>query len=262
MRVGGVELINGKIVELVIDSVATVPVFEAANAGEFIFSLDDKVLRFNSGEGFVPLNTTVSENPNLISSLGSNWLNGDLSFNPVPFNDLAGISGLSGNDSLFTVIDQISVLIANVSDITLSDISIPDGLPNMAVVAQVAGDLIIVPIEEVLAGSTISLNFDNLSGFDITNVTEGNIIAFNENGDLTSRTAHYRYENLTPSDAHLITHSLGEQYCSVFCIDPQTNKVITPTEIEFISSDQLVINFTIDQKLVALITNMPRFPAA
>lgn len=261
MRVGGVELLDGKVVELIIDSVATTPSFDPARAGEFTFSLDDNVLRFNSGENLVPLNTTVSENPNLVSSLGSNWLNNDLSFNPVPFNALEGISGLDSNDSLFTVVDQLSALIDSLTEITLLDITVPPGLPNLGVVSYIAEDLVIVDIETVLAGSSISLSFANLSGFNITDVTEGNIVAFDDNGDLTSRTAHYRYEMLTPSSSHLISHNLNEKYVSVFCIDPETDMMVIPSEIEFTTTTQCIVRFDESIGLVALVTNMPRnFP--
>ena len=258
MRVGGVELIDGKIVELIIDSVATVPAFDPAKAGEFTFSLDDNVLRFNSGENLVPLNTTVSENPNLIASLGANWLNNDLSFNPVPFNDLDGISGLDSNDSLFNVVDQLTMLINSLTEITLLDITVAPGLPNLGVVSYIAEDLVIVDIETVLAGSSISLSFDNLRGFNITDVTDGNIIAFDTEGDLTSRTAHYRYEMIDSNLSHLISHNLGEQYVSVFCIDPATSKLVIPADITFSTDTQCIIDLDESHGLIALITNMPR----
>jgi hypothetical protein len=255
MRIGGVKLERGKIVELKIDSVPSPPVFDANEEGAFTFSLSDRVLRFNDGEKLVGLNTTVSEDPNLKASLGSNWLNDDLSFNPVPFNALPGISGLSSNDSLFDVIDQITTLIDNVSTISLSDIVVPGNPPEMSVVAYLSGDLIMVQIDQALEGSTFSLTFDNLRGFDITDTTEGNMVLFNDSDELVSKKTHYTYENLTESDAHLVTHNLGILHCGVFCIDPSTNTMLTPQSVTFTTTNQLVINLTEAKPLKAFIYN-------
>lgn len=262
MRIGGVTLERGKIVNMVIDSIPSAPSFNSENSGEFTFSLSDKVLRFNDGEKLVALNTTVSEDPNLIASLGSNWLNEDLTFNPVPFNELEGISGLTGTDSLFTVIDQMTTLIDNVSTIALSDIDMSQysSANDMSVVAYLSGDLLLFDIEQILEGSTISLTFDNLEGFNITDTTEGNMIIFNTNNtthvdELVAQTVHFTYYNLASGVSHTLRHNLGVRHCAVFCIDPQTHAMITPDSITFDSDNEAVVHLSVAGPLKAFVYN-------
>lgn len=258
MKVGGVILERGKIVNMVLDSTLNPPSFDAANAGEFSFSTSDRVLRFNDGEGLIALNTTISEDPNLKASLGSNWLNEDLSFNPVPFNALPGISGLDGNSSLFDVIDQMSALIEDTSTITIDEIDVSAVVtPDMSVLAYNSGSLIFVEIETVLEGSQISLTYDNLQGFDIgvNDTILGNMLAFNSVGDLVSRDVSYTYTNYSTSFTHKITHNMGVKYCAVFCIDPTTNFMVTPTSVEFKSDSELWVTLPEKTGLKALVTN-------
>lgn len=257
MRVGGVELINGKIVTLSVDSVSTAPNFDAARAGEFTFSDDDKVLRFNNGENLVPLNTTVSENPNLITSLGDNWLNNDLSFNPVPFDALTTVS-VDGNDDLFVVISQLDEAIAGLSDITLGEIDVPESSTEWGIATYREGVLWIEPIGTVLNNSSVQIKLSNISGFAIDDYTEGNMLAFNDDRELVSKRTHYRYENLTANPSHIITHNFGEKYVSVFCINPKNNKMIIPTEIDFSTSNQCNVFLSEPSGLIALVTNLPR----
>lgn len=255
MRVGGVKLERGKIVNLILDSVPSAPAFDANDAGELTFSLADKLLRFNDGEKLIALNTTISEDPNLKTSLGSNWLNSDLSFNPVPFNALPGISGLAGTDSLFDVIDQMTTLIQNVATVYLSDIQAGPA-PEMSVVAYLSGDLLLVDMETALEGSTISLGFDNLKGFDINDTTEGNMVVFNADADLVSKKANFTYENFVLATDHQIVHGLGVQHCVVYCINPQTNVSITPNSVTFTDTTKLIVHFDTAVPLKAFVINL------
>jgi hypothetical protein len=256
MRVGGVNLESGKIINMVLESTVNPPSFNSAKAGEFSFSTSDRVLRFNDGIQFIALNTTISEDPNLKVSLGSNWLNEDLSFNPVPFNDLPNIHDLDSTSSLFDVIDQIAVLIDNASTITIEDIDVSQVVtPDMSVLAYNAGEVIFVEIEQVLEGSQISLTFDNLKGFDITDVTHGNAILFNECGDLVSKNVSFTYTMYTTSIAHTITHELGVKHCAVYCIDPATDMMVTPVSVYFNSVNELTVTLPASTGLKALVTN-------
>lgn len=256
MRIAGLDIEDGKVFDLALQPVPTPPSFSADERGTFFFSLSDKILRFNDGEKLVPLNTTISENPNLKSSLGANWLNADLSFNPSPFNALPGISGLASTDSLFTVIDQLADLISNLSTFTLSDIEVDEPYPDMTVVAHLSGDLILVSIEQVLEGSIISLTFDNLEGFNISDTTLGHMIVFNDEDELVSQKVNHKYTNFTSSATHLITHNLGKKHCSVFCINPATDEMIVPTKIKFESTTQLIVTLPSALPLVAIVTSL------
>lgn len=256
MRVGGVTLERGKIVNMVLDGTPTPPNFDTNNAGEFTFSLSDRVLRFNDGEQLIALNTTISEDPNLKASLGSNWLNEDLSFNPVPFNDLPGISGLDSTDSLFDVIDQLSVLIDVASVITIDDIDVSAVVvPDMSVLAWLSGDLIFLTIEQVLEGSEISLTSDNLKGFDLVDFTWGAMVLIDEKADLVSQKVNYTYRVNTASFDHRVVHNLGTQYCSVYCIDPAANTMIAPTGVDFTNANELVVHLPTKTGLLAFVRN-------
>lgn len=255
MKVGGVELKGGKITDLVIESIPTPPVFSSNNSGQFTFSLSDGVLRFNNGLGLVALNTSVSENPNLIESLGSNWLNSDLSFNPAPFNVLDGISGLTTNDSLFQVIKQLSERIEDNTTVETAQLVAPPGTQDLFVLTHLAGDLIFLNIETLLRASSIDLDFDNLNGFNITSTKQGNMLVFDSVGDLVSRDVSYTYQSFTANDSHVVNHNLGQRYVSVFCINPSTNKAVQPLEVEYITSNQLLIRLNSSQPLIANVTN-------
>lgn len=255
MRIGGVNIEDGVIKDFVIETLSTPPQFDASKIGQFTFSISDKVLRFNTGESLVALTASLSENPNLISALGSNWLNEDLSFNPTDFNELSTITGLTTNDSLFDVIAQIDDALSNISNVTIEDIDVSEVVASdMSVLAILGGDLLFVTIEQVLEGSTISLNFDNLDGFNITDTTTGNMVIFKDD-ELVSKTTHFYYENLSQNGSHLITHNLGFQFCSVFCINPATKQSIIPTNIQFISNDELIVTLPSSQPLIAIVTN-------
>lgn len=256
MKIGGIKIERGRILNLAMDAVASSPSFDPDKMGEFTFSLDDRVLRFNDGKRLIALNTTVSEDPNLISSLGSNWLNEDLSFNPVPFNALSGLSGLDSNSSLFDVIEQLSDLIKNVSTVTIDEIDVSNVVaPDMSVLAYLAGDLILLEIEQIIDGSTISLNFDNLSGFNIKSTTHGNMLIFDDNKELVSRKVNYTYSMHSSSVDHRIDHNLGAKYCSVFCIDPVTSRMVIPTSIDFVSTSHLVVHLPSKTGLIAFVRN-------
>jgi hypothetical protein len=261
MRVGGVNLENGKIINMVLESTVNPPSFSSAKAGEFSFSTSDRVLRFNDGEQLIALNTTISEDPNLKASLGANWLNEDLSFNPVPFNDLPNIDGLDGTSSLFDVIEQMADLIDDTSTITIEEIDVSAVVTtDMSVIAYNAGQLIFVEIEQVLEGSQFSLTFDNLKGFDITDVSRGNMLMFNEHANLVSRDVSFTYTVFTPSFAHTIQHNIGSQYCAVFCIDPATNMMIMPESILFNSTEKCTVTLPTKTGLIAIVTNFDEPP--
>ena len=78
---------------------------------------------------------------------------------------------------------------------------------------------------------------------------------FNSVGDLVSRDVSYTYTNYGTSFTHKITHNMGVKYCAVFCIDPTTNFMVTPTSIEFKSDSELWVTLPEKTGLKALVTN-------
>jgi hypothetical protein len=262
MKIGGVDIYGGKFGTMVLETIETAPTFNAEDVGTFTFSLDDEILRFNTGVALVALNSGASENPNLVSSLGSNWLNADLTFNPIPFNDLAGITGLTPDDSLFSVIDQITTVIDNLSEIGMGDIDVPtEGY--MRLVVTMDGTMFPVDINTVIGASSVNLDFTTLSDFDIDPLkkTAGNQLVFNESALLVAKKVHYTYENTTASKTHQIYHGFGNQHCSVFCINPQTNVAMTPDSITYLGDDatnyRVLLTFEPTAvPLIAILTNI------
>jgi hypothetical protein len=257
MKVGGVELAGGKIVDLTIDSVSIPPTFDPSDKGEFTLSDSDGVLRFNTGSGLVSLTSSVSENPNLIESLGSEWLNSDLSFNPVPFNSLPILSGLTNTDSLYNVIVQITEAIEDQSTVDTTQLLAPPGTADLNVLAHLGGDVLFLPFEVIVAGSSITLDFNNLEGFDIgrNDDIQGNMLVFNDVGNLVSVNVSYTYTNFTANATHVVNHNLNEKYVSVFCIDPSTDEWIQPDSISYITENQLLITLDSSRPLIANVTN-------
>jgi hypothetical protein len=260
MKIGGINITGGKLETIVLDTIPTAPTFDSVQAGEFTFSDDDKILRFNTGSALVALNSGVSENPNLITSLGSNWLNSDLTFNPTPFNSLPGIAGLKPSDSLFVVVDQLSSLIDNLSNVELGDITVPVN-PYMQLIVTLDGAVFTMELDRVINSSSINLDFNTLSDFDITpgDMIDGNQLVFNDQAKLVSKKVHYTYENLASSQEHLITHGFGNQYCSVFCINPHSGKAVTPSDIIYGEDNQVIVKFdqyTDGIPLLAILTNI------
>lgn len=255
MKVGGVELKNGKIVDLIVEGVPSIPSFDSNNEGQFTFSKEDGVLRFNNGESLVALNSSINENPKLKNSLGGEWLNGDLSFNPSAFNELSTIAGLTSESSLFDVISQMDSVIAGVSNVTLDEIDVSDvSTTGMGIVAFLAGSLIVLSLGQILQGSELSLTFDNLEDFNVTSTQDGNMLSFNSSGKLVSRKVRFEYTSLASNLIHAVTHNLGYRYCTVFCVNPANNQVVIPDDIVFDSKDQLTITLPSSTPLKALIT--------
>ena len=262
MKIGGVDISGGKFGTMVLKTIPTAPTFDAANIGEFTYSLDDQVLRFNTGSGLVALNSGASENPNLVSSLGPNWLNSDLTFNPIPFNDLPNITGLTPDDSLFSVIEQLTTVIDNLSEIGLGDINV-DTEGYMRLVVTMDGTMFPVDINTVISASSVNLDFSTLSDFDINPLTKiaGNQLVFNTSEKLVSKKVHHTYENTTASKTHLIVHGFGNKHCSVFCINPQTDTAMTPASITYLGDDpsnyRVLVTFEPTAvPLIAVLTNI------
>ena len=102
---GNLELINGYILGLHIEEVdeLDLDVVDSSRLISFNGSL-----YFNDGESFKPLLfDNAYESNALIISLGTNWINENLTFNPVPFNELQNVDGLDSSSSLFDVISQL-----------------------------------------------------------------------------------------------------------------------------------------------------------
>jgi hypothetical protein len=257
MKIGGIEIIDGKLGTLVLETIPTAPTFDAAHSGEFTFSEDDKILRFNTGNTLVALNSGASENPNLVESLGENWLNVDYTFNPVPFNNLPIIAGLTSDDSLFSVIDQLAVAVNNISEVALGDITADPDSTMQAVVA-LNGAVFATSANQLITSSDVELNFRTLSDFDIptSDIAAGKMLVFNSEAKLKSKKVHYTYENLAESKQHRITHAFGNRYCAVFCIDAVSKKMIIPEEVYYNDNNLLTVEFATPTSLIAILTNI------
>lgn len=239
MNIGGLDINNGKILSLAIESVTTAPEFTASNAGKFVFSSDDGVLRFNNGVSSYALNVSVSENPNLIRSLQGNevatqWLNDDLSFNNAPFDELPNIVDSS---SLFNVIEQLANKLDVLSTVKFSAIDLSEETTveiNDIVIYDENHELAFSTFTTAFNESNITLRFNKLDNFnnDIE-LTTGNMLFFQDTGGdenqlVSMPVSHVYYGGA--NDDHEIYHDLGRRYVSVLVVNTETDKQIPPNE--------------------------------
>ena len=132
---GDVELVGGgKIINMAAEQFETDPVLEASEAGRIIYNTTEASYKYNNGSVWLAFEVSATSNDALIETLGDNWINSDLSFNPTPFNNLDNISGLTANDSLYSVIAQMDAAITSALNVvTLQGVSLnfaPGDLEN------------------------------------------------------------------------------------------------------------------------------------
>jgi hypothetical protein len=258
--IGDIELINGKIINCKVDPVTSLPEFVVGDESRLIYNLDDKQLYYNDGEAYRPLQVASENSQPLIQTLGNVWINPDYSFNPVPFNDLAFISGLTANDSLFTVIEKIDQALLEISIIDLNDIQ------DFNIEDPQAGDIVYfdglnwinVSLSEI-PDFAINISLGGLNDVDLIAIPTDNETIFfsSENNKFINMKWTFRYENLTPNVTHVVTHNLGQTYCAVTVINTNTNTLVTPDSVIFNNGSQLTVNLSSTLPVIILVTTIP-----
>jgi len=247
---GNIELISGKIINLVIDEVETLDITDTSTPNKII--VNNNKLYFNDGiSGYRLLQFSENEyNSPVITSLGP-WFNEDLSFNPTEFNNLDNVSDLTSNDSLFTVIQQLDEAISNVTQSNVSDLndvminSVADG----DILLSVSNTFVNIPISQAI------LNFGDVRIYNAqdfeesTTIQHNDILSWNSTSlKFNNKKCFYRYSSSYSQSSYIVTHSLGIQYCMVECINKSSNQKIKSSDYDVVynNSNYLTITFNTD----------------
>jgi hypothetical protein len=228
---GDITLINGRILNLKSELGTSLPTFNSNDVGRLFFVSTDGTLRVNDGNEWVTIQFSNTENSSpLLVTLGTNWINNDLSFNPTPFNDLDNISGLTANSTLYSVIAALDAAITGLSSQHLAD------LGDTAFGSLAAGDIVIwsgtaftnISLNN-LAESRLTLNTTSLK--DVTQLdayVPGDVLVFSASEEkFANRQVSYTYTNTATDSEFLISHQLGVRYPLVQIINYATNTSIT-----------------------------------
>jgi hypothetical protein len=112
MKFGNIELI-GRIFGLKLELIEDTDQINLDELGRLYYNDSTQSVEVVTDDGIKSLQFGYDSDNKLIETLGSNWINPDYSFNPVPFNELQNIAGLSSTDSLFDVITHLDSVIGN-----------------------------------------------------------------------------------------------------------------------------------------------------
>lgn len=227
---GDITLINGRINNLKIEIGTSLPVFNAQDIGRLFFLSNNGTISVNDGNEWVTLQFSNTENSSpLLTTLGNNWINSDLSFNPTPFNALNNISGLTANDSLFSVISALDQAITNLNGQHLAN------LGDVAFGALNTGDIVIwggtkftnISMNN-LANARLTLNTTSLKDVYATNYIAGDMLVYSQaNSKFVNRQLMYTSTRTASDVAFSVPHNLGVQFPIVQIINYATKTSIT-----------------------------------
>lgn len=259
---GNIKLIDAEIINLRVDANPTLPDFIVDDESRIVYNLTDHQLYYNNGTAYFPLQVASQNAQPLIETLGNNWINPDLSFDPTPFNELPFLSDLTSTDSLFTVFEQITAGLE-----TLSDISI-NSLNGVDIEAAQVNDVLYfngtnwtnTQIDNI-PNFTINISLASLNDVDLDGTLENTqSLFFNSTSNkFVNASWAYTYTEDVSLSTHTVVHNLNQQYCDVTVINPSTNppQSITPISILYTSEVQLVVNLASPSPAVILVKAVP-----
>lgn len=251
---GDVEIINGKVLNLTLENLDNDP--DDLTAGRVYFNASSKTLKLSNGTEFVDISIPSNFN-NLVDTLG-NWITSDYTFDPTPFNNLSQITGLTSNDSLFTVlekfnsaIEQIEVSIDNISNIQTTSVQEGEVLIfNGVEYSFTTIDSIIQNYSNVKMGS--------LKDVEVTDVSNGQILIYDDVSDTyKAKTLIEPFEDLQSTQSHVITHDMGVQYCTVTLINAANNTLINDATINFSNVNEITITLNSPAPIKGFIVAIP-----
>jgi hypothetical protein len=256
MIYGDIVLQNSSIYNLSVESLNADPAFESSDISRIYFNNTSNIYRYNNGTEYIDFSL-----PNnfmaLIDSLGDNWINADFTFNPVPFNDLNTISGLTSNSSLYNVIVQLDAAIHNLavpSLAELDDVTIPDPIAPGDVLFYDTNGYTFTDINTLIENYS-SLGVNNLKDVNIENAQNGGALIYNTSTSQYSilQTAVIIEDYYNETD-HTITHDLGVMYVGVQIVNPETNTVITQATITYVDENSFNIVLATAQPILVILT--------
>lgn len=243
---GDIELVNGSILNLKVEEVDTIDL-ESVDSNRLV--VYQGALYFNNGVGYYPLmfDNAFTENT-LILSLGQNWLNENQSFNPTPFNALENVSGLTADDSLFTVISQLDSAITSLSIdsiFDLSDVTQSSALAEGQVLLYGVDSFYNLTLQSAF-DSYVDFNIQDAADFQVNvELSSYNLLLWDANiNKFTNSKSYYTYSSDISQASYTVLHYLGKQYCIVEVIDKTTNLKIPSDQytVEYFSDNILGVN--------------------
>jgi len=253
---GNIEVVGGQLVNLVVENRTTVP--DTSTTGRMYFDTDRNVLRLDNGVEYIDV-TIPSDFNNLITTLGSNWINSTYTFNPTAFNTLDNVSGLTSNNSLFDVFSQLDSAITSAKVRNLTD------LDDVASSGVVEGNILFFNGAEYsftsinsLLDSYSELKLASLRDVDVSSLTDGQVLVYNAaSTTFKAQTIVQRYDDYQSNQNHLIIHTLGVQYCAFTLINTSTNTLITDAVVTFNDVNQITVSLPYAAPITAFMTAIP-----
>jgi hypothetical protein len=94
------------------------------------------------------------------------------------------------------------------------------------------------------AVSAVAKPLDSLTDVTISTASAGQTIVYSAGStQFVNRPTYFLY-NGAESSSHVVSHSLGQQYCNVTVVETASNEVVIPQSIVFDSATQLTVTFT------------------
>ena len=251
---GDIELIEGKILNLIGEKVSSDPTVVAAEEGRIIYNTTEKAYKYNNGSAYVAFEVSVTTNDALIDTLGSNWINNDFSFDPTPYNNFDNVSSLTANDSLFNVLDQLDTAITNALSVNKIDGIDVDtsGIQNQDILMFDGSDFIAASIDDL---GTPTLDFSEINDTNFTGLANNDIVVYDSgNSEWQNRQWWFKYENFAANTTFVVTHNLNSQYCHVTVINASDDTIITPSDITFTDANNLTVQLGSSNPVIIIVT--------
>ena len=257
---GNIQLIDGEILNCVVENLPQSPRFVASDAGRIYFSTTTNTLNYNNGTQYI--DTRGGFNTPLVDTLGSNWVNSDYSFNPVPFETFTTVTNLSANSTLFTILQDIDSAIGNFQLNTIFDIrnvKLTDTLETGYVCFYNGTDFTFANLNDLI-NEYSSISTTTLSDITITGrLTSGEIFVWNNANSKFQNTAiFYTYQNYSQNVSFLINHNLGVLYPFVNVVNPGNGQPLIPSSIQYLNTDSLIVNISSPSAVVVNIMGVPQ----
>ncbi len=240
---GDLNIINGRILNLLVEEAVSLPTFDADHSSRLISV--GNVLYFNNGTTYATIQIANGSSQPIVDTIGAELFNIDLSFNPVPANALNNVSGLISTDSIFTMITQLDAAISAMAVDDINDIG------NVAITSGVAGQVLVLDGTNIvnynvtdLIQNFAEINFSDLEDFLLDHEYQNNdILAYSSSAQkIVNKKFYYTHDSVITSASHVVTHNLGQRYCMVQLIDKNTNQAITTGyTINYVNSNRLTV---------------------
>lgn len=259
---GDIELIEGEIVNLFGERLSADPAFDAAEEGRIIYNGTEGSYKYNNGAAWVTFEVSLTSSTQLVETLGDNWINPDLSFNPTDFNALDNVDGLDANDTLFVALVAFDAAITDAKTVTTLqgvplDFEAGD-LTALNIIMYDGNNFIPATVNDLDA---IELNFSDLQDTLITDPGNDEFSVFT-NGNWVNKPIFFKYEELSATlNVFTVNHSLGEQFCLVSVVDMSftTPRLVDPaliSSIEYNTANTLTVTLTIDKPVTIMVASV------